>query len=83
MKKLRILLSAFAIVLAIGAAFANQLTVDVTGYVFDNSNPLEPKCIASGTCRNVSGPACMNGSDVLQNSSTPIGGDCGNDLKRD
>lgn len=83
MKKLRILLSAFAIVLAIGAAFASHMTAGVTGYAFDNSNPLEPKCIASGTCGNVSGPTCMSGVNVLQNASIPTGGDCGDDLKRD
>lgn len=83
MKKLRILLSSFAIVLAVGAAFASSLTPAVTGYYYDSSSPLGPKCISSITCNNVSGPTCMSGSKVLQDSSTPVGGDCGNDLRRD
>lgn len=83
MKKLRIFLSSIAIVLAVSAAFAGSLTPTVTGYFYDNSNPLAPRCISAGTCGNVSGPTCMSGSNVLQNSITPIGGDCGSNLKRD
>lgn len=83
MKKLRILLASLTVVLAVGAAFANQLTPTTPGYFFDNSNPLVPKCTYGRDCMNVSGPTCTSGTHILQNSNTPIGSSCGTNLKRD
>jgi hypothetical protein len=71
----------FAFVIAIGGALASGLiSTNVDGYYFATS---PSRCVkVSNACSQISGPLCTSAQGMLKDSSTPIGGACGNDLFR-
>jgi hypothetical protein len=80
MKKLRLILSVLAFVMAIGASFATKKFVSAQGY-FYVSNPI-PQCVTGITCDQGGSFLCTNGGVQQQSSSTLSGMNCGTNLFR-
>jgi len=81
MKKIKVLFSALAFIIAVGGAFASKFDTAVTAYKFipaSGGNPAQ--CEQTGTCDGGSFD-CTSGSVVLKDSSNPTIS-CGADLKR-
>lgn len=81
MKKLRLFLSIFAFVGALGGALASEtMAVTVDGWYFATS---PNRCVKiDDACSQIPGSLCTSAGMQLQDSSTPVGGACGNDLFR-
>jgi hypothetical protein len=80
MKKLRLILSVLAFVLAIGASFATKKFVSAQGYVYVGG--AIPQCVMDITCDQNGSFTCKNGTAIEQSSSTVNGTNCGTTLFR-
>jgi hypothetical protein len=68
MKKVRTYLSLFAVLFAIGGAFASRLIVSEPGYRFDANATV--KCIYVEDCANTGGADCVVSSNQLWKKET-------------